>query len=76
MNPLYSFPPRAILVPTDMGTASNSALRYARFFHERFGARVSVLHAEHIELPPYFLSSQMGDLKRELKKKYVDQRDA
>ena len=68
MNPLCSFPPRAILVPTDMGTASNSALRYARFFHERFGATVSVLHAEHIELPPYFLSSQMGDLKRELKK--------
>jgi nucleotide-binding universal stress UspA family protein len=68
MNRLYSFPPKHILVPSDMGTASTSALKYARFFHERFGSQVSVLHAEHLELPAYFSSSQLGDLKRELKK--------
>jgi nucleotide-binding universal stress UspA family protein len=68
MNLQYSFPPRTILVPTDMSPASTSALQYARFFHERFGAAVSVLHAEHIELPPYFSIAQLGDLKRELKK--------
>ena len=38
MNQLYSFPPKTILVPTDMGTASASALKYARLFHERFGS--------------------------------------
>ncbi len=51
-----------------MGTASKSALKYARFFHDRFGSRVSVLHAEHLEFPPYFSSGQLGELKRELRK--------
>jgi nucleotide-binding universal stress UspA family protein len=68
MNPQYSFPPRNILVPTDMGAASRSALKYARFLHERFAAGVSVLHAEHLELPPYFSSGQLGELKRELRR--------
>ena len=68
MNPSSSFPPQTILVPIDMGTASTSALRYARFFHERFKTAVTVLHAGHVDLPPYFSLSQMGDLQRELKK--------
>jgi nucleotide-binding universal stress UspA family protein len=68
MNAQITFPPRKVLVPTDMGAASESALRYARFFHERFGTKVLALHAEHIELPSYFSSTQLGDLKREIKK--------
>jgi universal stress protein E len=68
MNPLYSFPPRAVLVPSDTGAASKSALKFARFFHERFGTGVTVLHAQHLDLPPYFSSSQLGELKRELKR--------
>ena len=51
-----------------MSAASKSALQYARCFHERFGSDVSVLHAHHLELPPYFSSGQLHDLKRELKK--------
>jgi nucleotide-binding universal stress UspA family protein len=66
MNRLFSFPPKSILVPTDMGMASISALKYARFFHERFESKISVLHAEHLDLPVYFSSSQLGDLKREM----------
>jgi hypothetical protein len=65
MNP-YLFPPRNLLVPTDMGPVSKSALKYARFFHERFGSKVTVLHAEHLEFPPYFLGGQLGDLKPDL----------
>ncbi len=68
MSSLYSFPPRRILAPTDMSAASKSALQYARCFHERFGSAVSVLHAHHLDLPPYFSSGQLRDLKRELKK--------
>jgi nucleotide-binding universal stress UspA family protein len=68
MNRQILFPPRKVLVPTDMGAASRSALQYARFFHERFETKVSVLHAEHIELPPYFSSAQLGDLKRQIEK--------
>jgi nucleotide-binding universal stress UspA family protein len=75
MGQQYSFPPRTILVPTDLGPASKSALQYARFFHERFGTAVSVLHAEHVELPPYFSSAQLGDLKRELKKMAKNAKD-
>ena len=75
MNVLYSFPPQKILVPTDMGTASRSALQYARFLHERFKTAVSVLHAEHIELPPYFSNAQLGDLKREVNKLLRDTAD-
>jgi nucleotide-binding universal stress UspA family protein len=51
-----------------MGASSRSALKYARFFHERFGTGVSVLHAEHLDLPPYFSSGQLAELKRGLKK--------
>lgn len=68
MSSLYSFPPRRLLTPTDMSAASKSALQYARCFHERFGSAVSVLHAHHLDLPPYFSSGQLRDLKRELKK--------
>jgi nucleotide-binding universal stress UspA family protein len=68
MNIRHLFPPRTILVPTDLGPASKSALQYARFFHAQFGTAVSVLHVEHVELPPYFSSAQLGDLKRELKR--------
>ena len=75
MNPRYSFPPRKLLVPTDMGTASRSALQYAQFIHERFGTAVSVLHAEHLELPPYFTNAQLGDLKREVKKLFRNTAD-
>ena len=51
-----------------MSAASKSALQYARCFHERFGSKVSVLHAHHLDLPPYFSSGQLRDLKRELRK--------
>jgi len=68
MAPVYPFPPRKILVPTDLGVESESALKYARYFHERFGSKVLVLHAHNIELPPYFSSGQLKDMKRQLKK--------
>jgi nucleotide-binding universal stress UspA family protein len=52
------FPPEAILVPTDLSETSLAALSYARALRERFGSRVTVLHAEHLEAPPYFTSTQ------------------
>jgi nucleotide-binding universal stress UspA family protein len=68
MSSRYPFPPRKILVPADMSPASRTALQYARFFHDRFGSAALVLHAHHLDLPPYFSSGQLQDLKRELKK--------
>ncbi len=68
MNAPYEFPPRKILVPTDLSAASESALRYARYFHDRLGSDVLVLHAHQLDLPPYFSSGQLDTLKGELKR--------
>jgi nucleotide-binding universal stress UspA family protein len=68
INSQHVFPPRRILVPSDMSDASESALRYARYFHERFGSEIRVLHAHNLELPPYFSSGQLADFKRALKR--------
>ena len=68
MQPHHGFPPRRVLLPTDMSAASNSALKYARHLRERFGSEIAVVHAHYFELPAYFSSGQMKDLKRELKR--------
>jgi nucleotide-binding universal stress UspA family protein len=75
MHTTHVFPPRKILVPTDMSAASDSALKYARILSERFKAEVLVLHAHHVELPAYFSSVQVEDLKRELQRAARDARD-
>jgi nucleotide-binding universal stress UspA family protein len=61
------FPPNKILVPTDFGQASRVAMGFARIMHEAFGTAVEVLHACHMELPPYFSTGQIAALKREIK---------
>lgn len=62
----HSFPPHKILVPTDFGPASTIALGFARVIHEKFGTPVGVLHAYHLDAPPYFSSGQIETLKREI----------
>jgi hypothetical protein len=62
----HVFPPHTILVPTDLGPASAVAMEFARLIHERFSTPVEVLHACHLDAPPYFSSGQMETLKREL----------
>ncbi len=62
------FPPQRILVPTDFGSASHVAMKFAKMLHEQFGAKVDVLHACHLDLPPYFSSGQVEGLKREMGK--------
>ena len=52
MDALTHFPPREVLAPTDLSGISNAALAYARLFRERFGSRITVLHAESLEAPP------------------------
>lgn len=37
-----------ILVPTDMSAFSDLALRYALYFNERLGSKITLLHAEEI----------------------------
>lgn len=59
---MSSFPPKSVLVPTDLSETSMSALRYARVLHERFEAKITVIHAERIEMPPYFTEAQEAAL--------------
>ncbi len=64
----HIFPPRVILVPTDLTPTSVPALHFARVLHQQFGGAIHLLHAQHFDLPPYFSSGQLQTLKRELKK--------
>jgi nucleotide-binding universal stress UspA family protein len=57
-------PPR-ILVAVDFGEASASALWVAAGLAARAGGRVSVLHAETLEAPPYFTPGQLDALERD-----------
>jgi nucleotide-binding universal stress UspA family protein len=63
----YAFPPNRILIPTDLTATSLPAFQIARVLHEQFGGAVHVMHAQHFDLPPYFSSGQIQNLKRELK---------
>lgn len=70
------FPPDTILVPTDLSSTSLDALGFARLFHETFGSRIIVLHAEQLEAPPYFTSAQTDALleaSREAREQAVDE---
>jgi nucleotide-binding universal stress UspA family protein len=64
----HHFPPRKLLVPTDLGETSRPAFEFARLWRSHFGGDVHVVHAQHFDPPPYFSSGQIQSLTRELKK--------
>ncbi len=64
----HIFPPLTILVPTDLSPTSVQAFHFARVWHRQFGGAIHVVHAQHLELPPYFSTGQIQTFKRELKK--------
>ena len=53
------FPPKELLVATDLSEVSLAAFDYARLFVERFGCRVTTVHAEDLDVPPYFREDQV-----------------
>jgi nucleotide-binding universal stress UspA family protein len=67
MKNVNNFPPREVLAPTDLSDLSLAALGTARIFHERFGSRITVLHAETLEAPPYFTRDQADELLAQAK---------
>ncbi len=72
---MHAFPARGILVPTDLTETSEPALLFAGHLHSQFGGEVRLLHSYHVDLPPYFLSSQIEDLKRRLVEAAADAAD-
>jgi nucleotide-binding universal stress UspA family protein len=61
---MWQYPPRRILVAVDFSQASERALRVAAAMAARHGAEVSALHAETLEVPPYFTHDQLKEVER------------
>ena len=59
---MSQFPPKSILCPLDLSTASPKVLRWAGLLAASYNARLQILHAECVEYPRYFLPSQAGGL--------------
>lgn len=57
--------PRHILLATDLSEASAPAAAWAGLLVRTFGARLTVVHAEHLPLPPYFSPEQHRRLEAE-----------
>ncbi len=62
---MWTFPPKRILVAVDFGDASSHAVRVAGALAARFDARLSGLHAESLEVPPYFTHGQIEALEHQ-----------
>lgn len=62
---MWTFPPRRILCPVDFGDASAAAARVAGALARRFGAVLTLAHAESIDVPPYFTPEQIAVFERE-----------
>ena len=62
---MWTFPPKRILVAVDFGDASSHAVRVAGALAARFDARLTALHAESLEVPPYFTHGQIEALEHQ-----------
>jgi nucleotide-binding universal stress UspA family protein len=62
---MWQYPPRSILVAVDFGQASARALRVAEALAARHGATITALHAETLDVPPYFTHDQLKDVERQ-----------
>lgn len=61
---MWHYPPQRVIVAVDFGQASERALRVAMAFASRHGSAVTALHAETLEVPPYFTHDQLNDVER------------
>jgi nucleotide-binding universal stress UspA family protein len=61
---MWTYPPRHILTPVDFGEASSRALKIAAIVAARHQSTVTALHAETLEVPPYFTHDQLASVER------------
>jgi nucleotide-binding universal stress UspA family protein len=61
---MWQYPPQTILVAVDFGSASARALRVAEALAARHGSATTALHAETLEVPPYFTHDQLMEVER------------
>jgi nucleotide-binding universal stress UspA family protein len=62
---MWQYPPRNILVAVDFSNASGRALRVAEAIAAQHGSTVTALHAETLEVPPYFTHDQLKEVERQ-----------
>jgi nucleotide-binding universal stress UspA family protein len=75
MKKAQLFHPSRILCPVDFSDLSDLALKYAATGAKAFGADLVVFHAQRFELPPYFTSGQMPDLKHQRQEEKAGAKD-
>ena len=61
---MWQYPPQSALVAVDFGNASARALRVADALAARHGSAITALHAETLEVPPYFTHDQLREVER------------
>lgn len=61
------FPMTRVLVAVDFSSASARAVQFAGDLAARAGAALVAVHAEAIEVPPYFTRDQIDTLQAQLK---------
>lgn len=57
-----------ILAAIDLGLQSEDVLSWATWFAKLFGARVEIVHAVTLDLPPYFTEAETKTLAAQLKR--------
>ncbi|MEW5983358.1 MAG: universal stress protein [Acidobacteriota bacterium] len=62
---MWTYPPRSVLVPVDFGPASARALAVGQALAGRHAAAIVAMHAETLEVPPYFTHDQLNDVERQ-----------
>jgi nucleotide-binding universal stress UspA family protein len=60
---MEAFEPKYILCPVDFSPASAAALRVAAAFAGAFGSELAVLHAQPVDVPPYFTVAQTREIR-------------
>ena len=70
-----SFEPKQILAPYDYSELSNLALKYACAGARLYRARLAVLHAHALDLPPYFTGGDQERLLAEIEAAKRNARD-
>ncbi len=62
---MWTYPPRSILAAVDFGPASARALAVAAALADRHTVPLVALHAETVDVPPYFTHDQLAEVERQ-----------
>lgn len=62
---MWRYPPRSILAAVDFGDAAASALGVAGVLAGAFDAKLTAVHAETFEAPPYFTREQITTIEKQ-----------